>query len=108
MMEHPWEGAMPPFRILGNTWFTGTSPASTHIIDSGDGLIMLDSGYQESLYLVLDSMRRCGLNPHDLRYIIHSQVAPRIVSYVRSNSQRKHRKMRGYVGFQLQQCTTGL
>ena len=49
MMEEPWKGAMEPFRILGNTWFVGTGPASTHIIDSGDGLIMLDSGYRESL-----------------------------------------------------------
>ena len=72
MMEEPWKGAMEPFRILGNTWFVGTGPASTHIIDSGDGLIMLDSGYRESLYLVLDSMYRCGLDPRDLRYIIHS------------------------------------
>lgn len=72
MMEHPWEGAMEPFRVLGNTWFVGTGPASTHIIDSGEGLIMLDSGYQESLYLVLDSMHRCGFDPADLRYIIHS------------------------------------
>ncbi|MBO4649382.1 MAG: MBL fold metallo-hydrolase [Lentisphaeria bacterium] len=72
MMEHPWEGAMAPFRILGNTWFVGTRPASTHIIDTGDGLIMLDSGYQESLYLVIDSMHRCGFDPKDLRYIIHS------------------------------------
>ena len=72
MMERPWEGAMAPFRILGNTWFVGTGPASTHIIDSGDGLIMLDSGYQESLYLVIASMYRCGLDPKDLRYIIHS------------------------------------
>ena len=72
MMEHPWEGAFPPFCILGNTWFVGTRPASTHIIDTGDGLIMLDSGYQESLYLVLDSMHRCGLDPEKLRYIIHS------------------------------------
>ena len=72
MMEHPWEGAMTPFRILGSTWFVGTRPASTHIIDTGDGLIMLDSGYQESLYLVIDSMHRCGFDPKDLRYIIHS------------------------------------
>ena len=72
MMEHPWEGAMAPFRILGNTWFVGTRPASTHIIDTGDGLIMLDSGYQESLYLVIDSIYRCGFNLKDLRYIIHS------------------------------------
>lgn len=72
MMEQPWKGAMTPFRILGNTWFVGTGPASTHIIDSGDGLIMLDSGYQESLYLVIDAMYRCGLDPKNLRYIIHS------------------------------------
>lgn len=72
MMEHPWEGAFPPFRILGNTWFTGTVPASTHIIDTGDGLVMIDPGYQESLYLVLDSMYRCGLDPRKLRYILLS------------------------------------
>ena len=72
MIDCPWKGTMEPFRILGNTWFVGTSPASTHIIDTGDGLIMLDSGYQESLYLVIDSMYRCGLDPKNLRYIIHS------------------------------------
>ena len=72
MMEKPWEGAMPPFRLFGNIWFVGTSPASTHVIDTGDGLILLDSGYQESLYLVLESMHECALNPKDIRYIIHS------------------------------------
>ena len=70
--EHPWKGAMTPFRVLGNTWFVGLSQASTHIIDTGDGLIMLDSGYQESLYLVLESMRKCGFSPYDIKYIIHS------------------------------------
>ena len=72
MMEHPWEGAMEPFRILGNTWFVGTRPASSHLIDTGAGLILLDSGYQESLYLVIDSIYRCGFKLKDLRYIIHS------------------------------------
>ena len=72
MKNPPWEGAMEPFRILGNTWFVGTRPASSHLIDTGDGLILLDSGYQESLYLVIDSIYRCGFQLKDLRYIIHS------------------------------------
>ncbi len=72
MMERPWEGAMKPFRMFGNIWFVGTRPASTHIIDTGEGLILLDSGYQESLYLVLESMHECGLDPKDIRFIIHS------------------------------------
>lgn len=69
---HPWEGYMPPFKLLGNIYFVGTKPASTHIIDTGDGLIMLDSGYQHSLYLVLENMRELGLNPMDIKYIVHT------------------------------------
>ena len=72
MIKHPWEGAFPAFRIFGNLYFVGTSPASTHIVDTGDGLVMLDSGYQESLYLVLDGMHRLGLDPKNLRYILHT------------------------------------
>ena len=69
---HPWQGNMKPFRLWGNIYFVGTSPASTHIIDTGDGLIMLDSGYQHSLYLVLEHMHELGLNPKDIKYIVHT------------------------------------
>jgi len=72
MMERPWEGAMTPFRIFGNLYFVGTGPASSHLIDTGEGLVLLDSGYQESLYLVLESIRTLGFDPHDIRYIVHS------------------------------------
>lgn len=68
----PWCGYMPPFRIWGNVYFVGTEPASTHIIDTGDGLIMLDSGYQHSLYLVLQNMHSLGLDPMNIKYIVHT------------------------------------
>lgn len=66
----PWEGTFEPVKIIGNLYFVGTEPASVHIIDTGDGLIMLDSGYQQSLYIVIDNMYKVGLNPHDLKYIM--------------------------------------
>ena len=72
MIEAPWLRTMEPFHIFGNTWFVGSRPASTHIIDTGDGLILLDSGYQERLYLVIDSIWKCGFSPYDIKYIIHS------------------------------------
>ena len=71
-MKEPWNGYVKPFRIWGNLYFVGTEPASTHIIDTGDGLIMLDSGYQQSLYLVLHNMHLLGFNPLDLKYIVHT------------------------------------
>lgn len=68
----PWDGIMPGFCLCANTYFTGTKFASSHIIKTSEGLILLDSGYQETLHLVLDSMHRCDLDPRDIRYIIHS------------------------------------
>lgn len=69
-LAHPWEGYTKPFRIFGNLYFVGTVPASTHIIDTGKGLIMIDPGYPQSLYLVIDNMYRMGLSPHDIKYIV--------------------------------------
>ena len=71
-LTQPWKGYIKPCRIFGNLYFVGTEPASTHIIETGDGLIMLDSGYQHSLYIVIHNMHLVGLNPLDLKYIIHT------------------------------------
>ena len=71
VMSKPWEGYFEPLKIWGNVYFVGTVPASTHIIDTGDGLIMIDSGYLESLYLVIHNMYKLGLYPKDIKYIVH-------------------------------------
>ena len=66
----PWEGALAPFRIWGNLYFTGGYPASVHIVDTGDGLMLFDCGYQESLYLIINGMWRLGLDPAKIRKIL--------------------------------------
>ena len=71
-VSKPWEKAFAPHKVFGNTYFTGTIPASTHLIDTGDGLIIIDTGYQETLYLMLESTRRLGFDPQDIKYILHS------------------------------------
>ena len=72
-MEIPvWKARMTPFKVIGNLYFVGTIPASAHLIDTGDGLILLDSGYPETLYLVLQSIYELGFNPYDIKYILHS------------------------------------
>ena len=71
-MKHPWKGAREPFQIYGNLYFVGTEPASTHLIDTGEGLIVLDPGYPQSLYLVIDGIWRLGFRPEDVKIILHS------------------------------------
>ncbi len=70
--EHIWEARMAPFRVIGNTWFVGTKPASSHLIDTGDGLILLDTGFPQTLYLTLQSIYELGFDPMNIRWILHS------------------------------------
>ena len=47
LKKDPWKGYIKPSKMVGNLYFVGTKPASTHIIDTGEGLILIDPGYQE-------------------------------------------------------------
>lgn len=69
-MKKPWEGSFDPVQIFGNLYFVGTTPASVHLVDTGDGLIMFDTGYMQSLYVVIDNIYRMGLDPHSIKYIM--------------------------------------
>lgn len=71
-IENPWEGKMEPFRIIGNVYFVGTFQASCHLIDTGEGLILIDPGYANTLYLVIRSIYELGFNPKDIKYILNT------------------------------------
>lgn len=71
-IENPWDGKMEPFKIIGNVYFVGTFQASAHLIDTGDGLIIIDTGYEKTLYLVIDSIHRLGFDPRDIKYIVNT------------------------------------
>lgn len=68
----PRLGRMRPFRMFGGVYFVGTYQASCHIIDTGDGLIMIDTGYASTLYMVVDSIYSLGFKPSDVKYIINT------------------------------------
>lgn len=68
----PWEGRIEPFKIIGNVYFAGTYQASCHIIDTGEGLILIDPGYENTLYLVVASIYKLGFRPEDIKYIINT------------------------------------
>ena len=71
-VTNPWEGRIEPFRIIGNVYFCGTFQASCHLIDTGEGLILIDPGYANTLYLVIDAIHKLGFRPEDIKYIINT------------------------------------
>lgn len=64
--------AVEPFRIFGNLYYVGDKKVCCHLLDTGDGLILFDTGYRNAAHLYLESTRKLGFDPADIRYIIHS------------------------------------
>ena len=61
-----------PFRIFGNLYYVGARFGTSHLIDTGDGLILLDTGLPQTLHLIIQSMWEIGFDPRNIKYIIHS------------------------------------
>ena len=72
MKKNFWEGYIAPGRVFGNLYFVGTRPASTHVIETKEGLIVIDPGFPEALKSILANMRAVGLDPMQTRIILCS------------------------------------
>ena len=70
--ENELQGRIKPFEIVKDVYFIGVYKASTHLVDTGDGLVVIDPGYNDSLYHVVDSIYRLGFKPEQVKYIINT------------------------------------
>lgn len=69
---NPSISRMEPFRIADQLYYVGDKEVCIHLIDTGDGLILLDSGFFGATHLLVDSIWRLGFDPANVRWIIHS------------------------------------
>ncbi len=73
-MEKPYLIDRDPFRIAGNLYYVGNLWCASHLIDTGDGLILLDvpcgSGYPGLLH----NIEKLGYKADDVKYIVLSHA----------------------------------
>ena len=69
-IERPWEMHIDPFRIYGNLYYVGDRAVCGHLIDTGDGLVMIDAGFTVTVPMLVDSIYRLGFDPKDIRMIL--------------------------------------
>ena len=69
---NPSIARVEPFKIADNLYYVGDKKVCIHLIDTGDGLILLDSGYLGATHLLVDSIWRAGFDPKDIKWIIHT------------------------------------
>ncbi len=61
-----------PFHIYGNVWYVGDSWVCVHLIDTGDGLLLIDSGNCGATAMLVQAIWEAGLNPKDVQWLVLS------------------------------------
>ncbi|MBQ3866877.1 MAG: MBL fold metallo-hydrolase [Clostridia bacterium] len=63
---------LDPFRIAGNLYYVGDRKVCMHLIDTEEGLVLFDSGYQHTVHQLFYSIEKLGFSPKDVKMVIHS------------------------------------
>ncbi|MEZ5598603.1 MAG: pectin acetylesterase-family hydrolase [Pseudomonadales bacterium] len=68
-----WEGPkqlVEPFWIFDNVAYVGIDWVAAYVVKTTDGLVLIDSLYGKWVPLLEQNLRRLGLNPADVKYVL--------------------------------------
>jgi len=63
---------MDPFRLFGNLFYVGDKAVCSHLLDTGDGLILFDSGFPHAAAQLFERITSLGFGLQDIKYVIHT------------------------------------
>ena len=69
-----WNAPQQPFRIYGNTWYVGPHGLSSILVDTGQGLALLDGDLPESAAQIEAHIRKLGFRVRDVKWILNSHA----------------------------------
>lgn len=67
-----WNLPQAPFLLHGKSWYVGTQGLSAVLIDSGDGLVLVDGALPQSAPLIAANIASLGFSVTDVKWILNS------------------------------------
>ena len=68
-----WLAPRSPVRMFGNSYLVGFGGLSVVLIDTGDGLILVDGALPQAAPAILANVAKLGFKPRDIRYILSTE-----------------------------------
>jgi metallo-beta-lactamase class B len=69
-----WDEPTEPIKIVGPLYFVGTMGLSSWLFTTPEGHILLNTGMPDSGPLIVESIRKLGFKPEDIKIIINGHA----------------------------------
>lgn len=73
-VEESWRQPVAPFALADNSWYVGTAALSAVLVKTPQGAVLIDGGLPQAATMLLRRMRELGVQPGDLKLILHSHA----------------------------------
>ena len=68
-----WLAPAEPEEIFGKTYLVGFAGMSVALIDTGDGLVLVDGALPQAAPAILAHVRKLGFDPEDIKFILSTE-----------------------------------
>ncbi len=69
-----WSQPQSPVRLYGHSYYVGSAGIAVVLIDSGDGLILIDGSLPQNAPMIEANLRTLGFKPEDIKYVLNSHA----------------------------------
>ena len=66
----PWKLKVEPFRVAPAVYYVGNEWVGAFLVDTAEGLILIDTCMFENVYLTIEMIRELGFDPKNIRHIM--------------------------------------
>ncbi len=69
-----WNKPFPPHKVIGNVYYVGTSELASFLITTGEGHILINSSYEESVPVIRAAVEKLGFKFTDIKILLISHA----------------------------------
>lgn len=69
-----WNAPIEPFKIFNHIYYVGTENLSSVLFDTGNGLVLIDSGIEQSAVQIKANIEKLGFKMTDVKYLLSSHA----------------------------------
>ena len=69
-----WKAPVPPRHLVGNIYYVGAIGVSSFLITTSEGHVLIDTGFEETVPLILRGVEQLGFRLSDVKILLSSHA----------------------------------